>query len=72
MLTENERYEIKAEVFRMMTGHSAPGKDDAAATLSPESRQALFDLWDKAYGEAVWRTLAVASKTITNRDGVAR
>ena len=31
-MTDLERYEVKAEAFRICTGHMAPGKDAASAS----------------------------------------
>ena len=41
----NERYEIKAEAFRIITGHMAPGKDaPSAAYPAPyEERAAIWE-----------------------------
>lgn len=49
------RYEIKAEAFRIMTGHMAPGKDPASASYpeSPEVRSEVWEAWLKEYGKAL-------------------
>lgn len=46
-LTSFERYEIKAEAFRILTGHLAPGKDAPSAgnPADYEVRQALWYFW---------------------------
>ncbi|MCP3704934.1 MAG: hypothetical protein GY954_18640 [Alteromonas sp.] len=41
-----EEYEVRAEAFRLMTGHMAPGKDAA-----PESYPAPFEERSEAYKE---------------------
>jgi len=46
-MTTNEEYEIKAEAFRIMTGHLAPGKDPSPAANSScfDERFAAYDQW---------------------------
>lgn len=43
----NDLFEIRAETFRIMTGHLAPGKDTAAAagTDDYELRNELYMQW---------------------------
>jgi hypothetical protein len=45
-LGPNERYEIKAEAFRIITGHMAPGKD-ASPHSYPASYEERSDAWGK-------------------------
>ena len=49
------RYEIKAQAFKRMTGHMAPGKDAASASYPApvEERQKLWDEWLKENGKCV-------------------
>lgn len=65
-LTDNERYEVKAEAFRIMTGHMAPGKDAAAASYPEpyEVRRAAFDAWWAQHAEAVRATLIAAERMV--------
>ena len=46
-LDSNYRYDIKAETFRIMTGHMAPGKDPPMASYPApfEERSRAFDAW---------------------------
>ena len=54
-MTDLERYEIKAEAFRISTGYTAPGKDVAAlAHGAPfHERAAAWDKWDADNGAIV-------------------
>lgn len=54
-LTSIERYEIRAEAFRIMTGHMAPGKSASAASnpASPEERNAAYLEWAAAHTNCV-------------------
>jgi len=53
-MNSNEHFECKAEAFYRMTGLMAPGKDPGrVASNNPEVRYAVWDVWCKAYGEAV-------------------
>ena len=45
-MNANDRYEIKAEAFRIMTGHMAPGKDPASASY-PASFEERMEAWQK-------------------------
>lgn len=60
-MTSSLAYEIKAEAFRSMTGHMAPGKD-ASIFSYPEPIEVRSDAWDKwrkeneaAYGRCSWQ-----------------
>lgn len=46
-MTSNMIYEVKAEAFRRMTGHMAPGKDASPASYPAplEDRAAAWDKW---------------------------
>lgn len=49
-LTAIERFEIRAEAFRMMTGHMAPGKDIAmSAGGDDDAREAAWHKWWSSY-----------------------
>jgi len=54
-LNSTEEYELKAEAFRVMTGHIAPGKDAAAASYPApyEEREAAWREWSAKHGEVV-------------------
>jgi len=60
-----DEFEIKAEAFRLMTGHMAPGKDPAiesyAATF--EVRAEEFERWLKENGECA-RAMLIAVRRI--------
>lgn len=45
-MNDYDNYEIKAEAFRIMTGHMAPGKDPASATY-PASFGIRMAAWKK-------------------------
>ena len=49
------RYEVKAEAFRIMTGHMAPGKDPASASYPApfEERAAAWEAWMEQYGQVI-------------------
>lgn len=59
-------YEIKAEAFRIMTGHMAPGKDAASASYPApfEERQAAWDEWLKENSDCIKAMLAAADNFI--------
>lgn len=59
------RYEIKAEAFRIMTGHMAPGKDPAPGSYphSIEVRGLRFEEWSAKYGEIV-RAMLIATERV--------
>lgn len=48
-MDEDERFEIKVEAFRLMTGHVAPGKDPPTGSHAApyEERQKAWDEWRK-------------------------
>ena len=50
-MNDNEIYEIKAEMFRRMTGEIAPGKSAAPASypLSYKTRAAMYEVWTSAH-----------------------
>ena len=57
-LSVNERFEIKAHVFNLMTGFLAPGKDAPPGVgYSREERQAAWEVFDISYGDNLRRTL---------------
>jgi hypothetical protein len=64
-LNSTEEYELKAEAFRVMTGHMAPGKDAAAASYPApyEEREAAWRDWCARHGEVV-RAMIVALRVI--------
>ncbi len=51
-MTDLEHFEVKAEAFRIMTGHMAPGKDASAASYpaSYDERLAAWTAWYLEYG----------------------
>lgn len=64
-LNSTEEYELKAEAFRVMTGHMAPGKDAAAASYPApyEEREAAWREWSAKHGEVV-RAMIFALRVI--------
>lgn len=64
-LNTTEEYELKAEAFRVMTGHMAPGKDAAAASYPApyEERETAWQEWCAKHGEAV-RAMILALRVI--------
>lgn len=50
MLTDNEKFEIKAGAFNRMTGIIAPGKD-SGCSLSRYEREVAWDEWCEKYGD---------------------
>lgn len=47
-----QRYEVKAEAFRICTGHMAPGKDPASASYPApfEERAKAWEEWHEKHG----------------------
>jgi len=65
MLNANEVFEIKAEAFRRMTGHMAPGKDPGlVAAEDPAARSAAWEVWVEAYGDAVIATISAYERVM--------
>lgn len=64
-LNSTEEYELKAEAFRVMTGHMAPGKDASAASYPApyEEREAAWREWNAKHGEAA-RAMILALRVI--------
>ncbi len=64
-LNNIEEYELKAEAFRIMTGHMAPGKDAAAVSCPApyEEREAAWREWNAKHGE-VARAMILALRVI--------
>jgi len=48
-------YEIKAEAFRIFTGHMAPGKDPSSATYPApfEQRAAAWETWHEGHAQII-------------------
>ncbi len=59
MFDSNTIFEIKAEAFRRMTGHMAPGKDAAALSYpaSYEERSAAWEVWNQSNRECFVATI---------------
>ena len=63
-------YEIKAEAFRICTGHMAPGKDPASAS-SPapfEERSAAWDAWMNENGRVVRAMLLDMARVLPDEE----
>jgi len=54
-MTGNEKYEIVAEAFRLMTGHMAPGKDASPESYPAplEERSIAYDIWLEAHRRCI-------------------
>jgi hypothetical protein len=54
-LSANERYEIEASAFRIMTGHMAPGKSASPMSYPAphEERRAAWEEWIEKHGEVI-------------------
>lgn len=65
-LSEIEVYEIRAEAFRRMTGHMAPGKDVSPGAWSEpyEAREAAYKVWCQAHGAVVMHVIAAVTQVI--------
>lgn len=55
-ISDQERYEVHAEAFRIMTDMHAPGKDEppSGPTHSYEDRYDAYTKWLSEHGSAVW------------------
>ena len=73
-LTPNERYEIRAETFRLMTRHMAPGKDVSPAAYCDEYdvRRAAWEVWQDAYEHAVNAAISAVENLGINEGGDAK
>jgi hypothetical protein len=70
-LTSNERFEIQARAFEMMTGYTAPGKDCApgASGHSYEERFGAWDVWKLAHKgciDALLRSVELEFQDVTD------
>ena len=54
-MNSNEKYEITAEAFRLMTGHMAPGKDAASAAYPApfEERSIAYEVWLESHRRCI-------------------
>ena len=68
-MTDLERYEVKAEAFRICTGHMAPGKDPAAMSYPKpfEDRAKAWDEWHAAHALPI-AAMLTAFERIMERD----
>ncbi len=66
-LNDNERYEVRAEAFRIMTGHMAPGKD-----VSPLSYGASYEDGLEAYRDWLAKYGDVTSAMLQAFDSALR
>ena len=64
-----EWYEVKAEAFRICTGHMAPGKDPAAMSYPKpfEDRAKAWDEWHAAHALPI-AAMLTAFERIMERD----
>jgi hypothetical protein len=63
-LTDLQRYEIRAEAFRIMTGHTAPGKHASPETHPAriEFREVAWKIWNERYGVATTAMLSAFNR----------
>lgn len=66
-------FELKAETFRIMTGHMAPGKDAAPGgySIPYEEREALWREWGEKYNE-VFRSMILVMHVIKDIEWTER
>lgn len=69
-LDENLRFEIKAEAFRIMTGHMAPGKDASMHSYPApyELRASLFAQWIGHHGKCLDAVIRAVERIIPDND----
>ena len=65
----NELYEVKAEAFRRMTGHMAPGKDAPSASYPApyEERVKAWEQWQNDNGNCI-RAMLLAFDSVIESD----
>lgn len=65
-----ERFDIKAEAFRIMTGHMAPGKDVSALGWSEphEVREAEWSRWCEAFNACANAMLTAVDRILPDRE----
>lgn len=65
------KFEVKAEAFRIMTGHMAPGKDASPQSYPApyEERSKLFAEWIKTHGECVDAMIKAVERVVPDDDG---
>ena len=65
-LNSIEKFEIRAEAFRIMSGHMAPGKDAAAESYPEEyeERAAIYSQWFETHGECVMAMLQAFERVV--------
>ena len=63
-------YEIRAEAFRLMTGHMAPGKDAAPESYPEpfEVRSAAWEEWSKQHDEVIRSVLVAVEHVMGDPD----
>lgn len=68
-MNDNEWFEVKAEAFRICTGHMAPGKDPASASYPApfEERAKAWEEWTTAHMQPI-AAFRVAFQRIMGRD----
>ena len=64
-----ERFEVKAEAFRLMTGHMAPGKDASPHSYPAplQERAAAWDSWEATHAP-VLRAMMMAVERVIDGD----
>lgn len=65
-----ETYELKAEAFRIMTGHMAPGKDvSAAGWAAPyEERAELWSKWCAIHADVAHAFVIAAGSVLKQEE----
>ena len=69
-LDTTTRFELKAEAFRIMTGHMAPGKDASPHSYPApyEDRTAAFDQWNAIHGDCVGAMIRAFERVMPGND----
>ena len=69
-MDEIERYEVKAEAFRICTGHMAPGKDPASASYPApfDERAKAWDEWHATHALPIAAMLTAFERIMERGD----
>ena len=69
-MDDNLRYEIKAEAFRIMTGHMAPGKDPSPLSYPApfEVRAEAWEKWHEQHAQCIAAMLTAMDRMEAHND----
>ena len=69
-MNSNAIYEVKAEAFRLMTGHMAPGKDPSPESYPDtfERRSAAWDKWHAEHNEIIVAMVRALHRIVPDGD----